>query len=222
MWSLLTLFSAFQPQNKAPKIKKCVCVRACRFTSVCVYSAPLHVSSLLLQSSEPAEGASSAGTGVSQSASGGGRVPYGAQIQKGPGAEAEDPPPGAFPAAAAGWPLPHRGVPGRNLWGKGRKPKLGCILKLKWRKHYEINEKTEKEREALDLLVVFTSFCCVVQWRCRPWNSRFLTPTSPVTEFLLCRRLQGYWWKQCSGSTCSTLCDPAEVCTGMCWNSCVS
>lgn len=42
-------------------------------------------------------------------------MPHGAQVQEGPGAEAEDPPPGAVPAAAPGRPLPHRGVPRGDL-----------------------------------------------------------------------------------------------------------
>lgn len=47
-----------------------------------------------------------------------GRVPDGTQIQKRPGAEAEDPAPRACSAPTTGWPLPHWGQPWGDLWGK--------------------------------------------------------------------------------------------------------
>lgn len=47
-----------------------------------------------------------------------GRVPDGAQIQERPGAEAEDPAAGTFSATTPGGPLPHRGVPWGDIWGK--------------------------------------------------------------------------------------------------------
>ena len=64
-----------------------------------------------LQSSEPVEGSGPAGSGVPWSAPRGGRVPHSAQIQERPCSKAQDSPPRTVPAAASGWPLPHRGVP---------------------------------------------------------------------------------------------------------------
>ena len=67
-----------------------------------------------LQPSERAEGdaPNPSGAAVPQPAApGGGRVPHGAALQEGPGPQAEDPPAGARPPAAAGRALPHRGVP---------------------------------------------------------------------------------------------------------------
>ncbi len=50
-----------------------------------------------------------------------GRVPDGAQIQERPGAEAEDPAAGTVSTAAPGRPLPHRGLPWGDIWGKKKK-----------------------------------------------------------------------------------------------------
>lgn len=73
----------------------------------------------LLQSSAAVKGPgrswrASAGA-VSRSVTRRGRVSDGAQIQKGPGAEAEDSPAGALSATAPSWPLPHRGQPRGDL-----------------------------------------------------------------------------------------------------------
>lgn len=71
------------------------------------------------QPSEPDEGAGPAGPGVPGPAPRRGRVSHRAQVQARPGPEAEDPAPGAVPAAASGRPLSHRGVPRGDLWGQG-------------------------------------------------------------------------------------------------------
>lgn len=73
---------------------------------------------MCLQPAEPAEGpaaAAAAAGGVPVPAPGRGRVPDGAALQAGLGAEAEDPAAGAVPAAASGWPLSHRGLQGGDF-----------------------------------------------------------------------------------------------------------
>lgn len=95
-----------------------LCLGTCLLSSQSSFSMFVYL--LALQSSEPVEGSGPAGSGVSQSASRGGWVPHGAQVQERPCSEAQDPPPGTVSAATSGWPLPHWGVPWRDLWGKGK------------------------------------------------------------------------------------------------------
>ena len=77
---------------------------------------------LSLQSSASAEGPGwsrgPSAASVPSPAAWRGRVSHGAQVQERPGAEAEDPAAGAFSAATPGRPLPHRGLPGGDIWGK--------------------------------------------------------------------------------------------------------
>lgn len=73
---------------------------------------------MCLQPAEPAQrpaASAAAAGGVPVPAPGRGRVPDGAALQAGPGAEAQDPAAGAVPAAASGWPLSDRGLQGGDF-----------------------------------------------------------------------------------------------------------
>lgn len=77
---------------------------------------------LFLQSNASVEGAGCsrgpAAAPLPRPAAWGGGVPDGAQIQERPGAEAENPAAGALCATTTGRPLPHRGLPWGDIWGK--------------------------------------------------------------------------------------------------------
>lgn len=161
---------------------------------------------LSLQSSASAEGPrwswGSSATSVPSPAAWRGRVPDGAQIQEGPGAEAKDPAAGAFSAAAPGRPLPHRGLPRGDIWGK-----TNTNLSRGWPFHTSnlgvqmFNEKNSLDTRKLDALT-YNVWCALKHkgkhlvgcWRtcersvhmneCKTWNLLWISKTCIENMFL--------------------------------------
>lgn len=98
-----------------------------------------------------------------------GWVPDGAQIQARPGAEAEDPAAGTFSATTPGRPLPHRGLPWGDIWGKPNKTKH---LNSRWSFYTQIHR--QKHNNVLLTSLILSSISKKEHKHCRPLCSQIM------------------------------------------------